>query len=125
MDLLYLGIIYFFLLTFFRSFAPVASSTGPRLYVPVKAFSLLVQPEINPDKLTMLKHNEVLFVQQKSTPQDDHYVGAVVEYQVTGNVATNLVNYASLIKEAADQVCCLHKFFVNWLTPKVDRLKKK
>ncbi|XP_049699303.2 vanin-like protein 1 isoform X2 [Helicoverpa armigera] len=43
------------------------------------------------------------FSVQKSTPQDDHYVGAVVEYLVTGNVATNLVNYANLIKEAADQ----------------------
>ncbi|XP_035448666.2 vanin-like protein 2 isoform X3 [Spodoptera frugiperda] len=43
------------------------------------------------------------FSVQKSTPQDDHYVGAVVEYTVTGNVATNLANYANLIKEAADQ----------------------
>ncbi|XP_063896643.1 vanin-like protein 2 isoform X3 [Helicoverpa armigera] len=43
------------------------------------------------------------FSVQKSTPQDDHYVGAVVEYLVTGNVATNLVNYANLIKEAAEQ----------------------
>ncbi|KAJ8711351.1 hypothetical protein PYW07_008593 [Mythimna separata] len=40
---------------------------------------------------------------QKSTPADDYYVGAVVEYQVNGNVATNLANYASLIKEAAEQ----------------------
>ncbi|PZC83541.1 hypothetical protein B5X24_HaOG207524 [Helicoverpa armigera] len=45
----------------------------------------------------------VLNSYEKSTPQDDHYVGAVVEYLVTGNVATNLVNYANLIKEAADQ----------------------
>nr|XP_049699302.1 vanin-like protein 3 isoform X5 [Helicoverpa armigera] len=45
----------------------------------------------------------VLNSYEKSTPQDDHYVGAVVEYLVTGNVATNLVNYANLIKEAAEQ----------------------
>uniref|UniRef100_A0A2A4K2W7 CN hydrolase domain-containing protein n=1 Tax=Heliothis virescens TaxID=7102 RepID=A0A2A4K2W7_HELVI len=45
----------------------------------------------------------VLNSYEKSTPQDDHYVGAVVEYLVTGNVETNLVNYANLIKEAAEQ----------------------
>lgn len=45
----------------------------------------------------------VIYSYEKSTPQDDHYVGAVVEYTVTGNVATNLANYANLIKEAADQ----------------------
>ncbi|CAH0696824.1 unnamed protein product [Spodoptera exigua] len=43
------------------------------------------------------------FSVQKSTPQDDHYVGAVVEYTVTGNVETNLLNYVNLIKTAADQ----------------------
>ncbi|CAH2051806.1 unnamed protein product, partial [Iphiclides podalirius] len=40
---------------------------------------------------------------QKSTPADDSYVAAVVEYEVNSNVTTNIQNYVNLIKEAADQ----------------------
>ncbi|XP_075983848.1 vanin-like protein 1 isoform X3 [Anticarsia gemmatalis] len=40
---------------------------------------------------------------QRSTPQDDHYVAAVVEYIVNRNVESNKANYEAAIKEAADQ----------------------
>ncbi|KPI96015.1 Vanin-like protein 2 [Papilio xuthus] len=39
----------------------------------------------------------------KSTPQDDSYVAAVVEYQVNTNVSINTQNYVDLIKEAAEK----------------------
>ncbi|XP_013146599.1 PREDICTED: vanin-like protein 2 isoform X1 [Papilio polytes] len=45
----------------------------------------------------------VFYSEQKSTPQDDSYVAAVVEYEVNTNVSTNLQNYVNLIKEAAEQ----------------------
>ncbi|XP_045539002.1 vanin-like protein 2 isoform X3 [Papilio machaon] len=40
---------------------------------------------------------------QKSTPQDDSYIAAVVEYEVNTNVSTNVQNYINLIKEAAEK----------------------
>ncbi|XP_075983847.1 vanin-like protein 2 isoform X2 [Anticarsia gemmatalis] len=40
---------------------------------------------------------------ERSTPQDDHYVAAVVEYIVNRNVESNKANYEAAIKEAADQ----------------------
>ncbi|XP_041971885.1 vanin-like protein 2 isoform X2 [Aricia agestis] len=40
---------------------------------------------------------------QRSTPADDHYVAAVVEYQVSNDVSANLQNYANLIKDASGQ----------------------
>ncbi|VVC93050.1 unnamed protein product, partial [Leptidea sinapis] len=40
---------------------------------------------------------------QRSTPTDDSYVAAVIEYQVLSDINTNLNNYIRLIKEAADQ----------------------
>ncbi|XP_026740918.1 vanin-like protein 3 [Trichoplusia ni] len=41
---------------------------------------------------------------EKSTPQDTHYVGAVVEYhRLTNNVQNNTARYVSLIQEAASQ----------------------
>ncbi|CAG4933177.1 unnamed protein product [Colias eurytheme] len=40
---------------------------------------------------------------QISTPSDDSYVAAVVEYQVLANTDTNVDNYVRLIKEAAEQ----------------------
>ncbi|KAJ2942846.1 hypothetical protein O0L34_g15035 [Tuta absoluta] len=43
------------------------------------------------------------FSTQRSTPQDDSYVAAVLEYQVTGNMQTNLQNYKQHIANAAQQ----------------------
>ncbi|XP_073948409.1 vanin-like protein 2 isoform X2 [Choristoneura fumiferana] len=40
---------------------------------------------------------------QRSTPADDSYVAAAVEYQVSADVEQNLQNYVQLIKEAAEQ----------------------
>ncbi|XP_032526858.2 vanin-like protein 2 isoform X1 [Danaus plexippus] len=40
---------------------------------------------------------------QRSTPEADSYVAAVVEYQVQSNVETNLRNYINLIQDAASQ----------------------
>ncbi|XP_072934498.1 vanin-like protein 2 isoform X2 [Epargyreus clarus] len=40
---------------------------------------------------------------QKSTPQDDHYIAAVVEYQVQSDISVNVQNYVRLIKEASEQ----------------------
>ncbi|XP_072934499.1 vanin-like protein 2 isoform X3 [Epargyreus clarus] len=45
----------------------------------------------------------VLFSEQKSTPQDDHYIAAVVEYQVQSDISVNVQNYVRLIKEASEQ----------------------
>ncbi|XP_068623393.1 vanin-like protein 1 isoform X1 [Battus philenor] len=45
----------------------------------------------------------VYYSEQKSTPQDDSYVAAVVEYEVRANIETNVQNYVKLVKEAADQ----------------------
>ncbi|KPJ15957.1 Vanin-like protein 2 [Papilio machaon] len=42
-------------------------------------------------------------VRAKSTPQDDSYIAAVVEYEVNTNVSTNVHNYINLIKEAAEK----------------------
>lgn len=39
---------------------------------------------------------------QRSTPEDDHYVAAVVEYIVNRNEEASIANYEGLIKEAAD-----------------------
>ncbi|XP_045503429.1 vanin-like protein 1 isoform X1 [Colias croceus] len=41
--------------------------------------------------------------EQISTPSDDSYVAAVVEYRVLANTDTNVDNYVRLIKEAAEQ----------------------
>ncbi|KAI8442263.1 hypothetical protein MSG28_005831 [Choristoneura fumiferana] len=40
----------------------------------------------------------------RSTPADDSYVAAAVEYQVSADVEQNLQNYVQLIKEAAEQL---------------------
>ncbi|CAG9559058.1 unnamed protein product [Danaus chrysippus] len=45
----------------------------------------------------------VSYSDQRSTPEDDSYVAAVVEYQVQSNVETNLRNYINLIQDAAFQ----------------------
>ncbi|XP_073948410.1 vanin-like protein 2 isoform X3 [Choristoneura fumiferana] len=44
-----------------------------------------------------------VFSDQRSTPADDSYVAAAVEYQVSADVEQNLQNYVQLIKEAAEQ----------------------
>ncbi|CAG9791382.1 unnamed protein product [Diatraea saccharalis] len=41
--------------------------------------------------------------QQKSTPESDSYVAAVLEYQFTRNTSTNLQNYLYYIQQAAAQ----------------------
>ncbi|CAH0713812.1 unnamed protein product, partial [Brenthis ino] len=43
------------------------------------------------------------FSLQRSTPEDNSYVAAVVEYQVQSNSATNLQNYMKIIGDAAEQ----------------------
>ncbi|CAB3220552.1 unnamed protein product [Arctia plantaginis] len=40
---------------------------------------------------------------QRSTPADDHYVAAVVEYIVNNSVEANKANYEALIEQAAQQ----------------------
>ncbi|XP_038217528.1 vanin-like protein 1 isoform X2 [Zerene cesonia] len=40
---------------------------------------------------------------QISTPSDDSYVAAVVEYEVLSNTDTNIANYIRIIKEASEQ----------------------
>ncbi|KAI8442267.1 hypothetical protein MSG28_005831 [Choristoneura fumiferana] len=45
-----------------------------------------------------------VFSDQRSTPADDSYVAAAVEYQVSADVEQNLQNYVQLIKEAAEQL---------------------
>ncbi|XP_063368490.1 vanin-like protein 2 isoform X1 [Cydia amplana] len=40
---------------------------------------------------------------QRSTPEDDSYVGAVVEFEVSADVVQNLAGYVQLIAQAADQ----------------------
>ncbi|XP_063541459.1 vanin-like protein 1 isoform X3 [Cydia strobilella] len=40
---------------------------------------------------------------QRSTPEDDSYVGAVVEFEVSADVTQNLARYVQLIAQAADQ----------------------
>ncbi|XP_026727700.1 vanin-like protein 2 [Trichoplusia ni] len=50
------------------------------------------------------RNNVVIICFQKSTPQDTHYVAAVVEYhRLTTNVQNNTARYVSLIQEAARQ----------------------
>ncbi|XP_049879631.1 vanin-like protein 1 isoform X2 [Pectinophora gossypiella] len=44
-----------------------------------------------------------VYTDQKSTPQDDSYVAAVVEYQVLSNETINLQNYVRHIADAAQQ----------------------
>lgn len=41
---------------------------------------------------------------QRSTPADNSYVAAAVEYLVSADVEQNLQNYVQLIKDAAEQV---------------------
>ncbi|XP_038217529.1 vanin-like protein 1 isoform X3 [Zerene cesonia] len=41
--------------------------------------------------------------EQISTPSDDSYVAAVVEYEVLSNTDTNIANYIRIIKEASEQ----------------------
>ncbi|XP_045454230.1 vanin-like protein 1 [Melitaea cinxia] len=40
---------------------------------------------------------------RRSTPEDDSYIAAVVEYQVYSDTAVNLQNYVTLIQDAAQQ----------------------
>ncbi|KAL0867646.1 hypothetical protein ABMA27_008398 [Loxostege sticticalis] len=40
---------------------------------------------------------------QKSTPQDDTYVAAILEYQFTRNTSQNLQNYLDYIRQAAEK----------------------
>lgn len=45
----------------------------------------------------------LLYSEQRSTPEDNHYVAAVVEYQVSRDVAQNRINYIQIIEQAARQ----------------------
>ncbi|CAH2093814.1 unnamed protein product [Euphydryas editha] len=45
----------------------------------------------------------VFYSDQRSTPEDDSYIAAVVEYQVSANSAVNLENYVRLIQDAGEQ----------------------
>lgn len=45
----------------------------------------------------------VSYSDQRSTPEDDSYIAAVVEYQVLADSAVSLQNYVRLIRDAAQQ----------------------
>lgn len=57
---------------------------------------------------------------QKSTPQDDSYVAAVVEYQVQMGLNNNIENFNRLIKEAAEQVIVLTSAMLAFFQCKIN-----